>query len=691
MNRLKFVAKFSVIGGLLGIPILAMVLTFVLDINDKISSLEQRKVGAEYTYQLKNLLQETQQYRGLSVGYLNGENSYRDKLADKQGEIEKNIQDMIKFQNDQEDFFQEDKAWNNLINNWNDIQSSLKNLDANEASNIFTNYIEELLAYMIQVGDQFNLTLADTLHGKYIAESTISTLPKFTERLGQLRAIGMGILANKEITSGESGELITLETLVNESLQTLKHEIEAMSHEEVVLKRGLLELYEISEKSTLQFLQTLNEKMLKSPSVNWSTTDFYSLATNTIDKNFELFDATVEIQVEMMNDEVNLLKAERALMSSFTIILFILVVYSFFGFYFSIRNNIFSLKNTVINVAKGDLTTKAVLQTNDELNDIEKALNDMMDSLRFLINEIDSSSETVAASSEELTASAEQTREATQYVSSATQGVANSAINQMEELNTNLTAIEQISVGLQRIAKNSYDVSQLTEQTSLHAKEGADTVELNVSQMNHIYSSVIESDTISRSLYESSKEIGKIMEVIKAISEQTNLLALNASIEAARAGEFGKGFAVVAEEVRKLAEQSHQSSLQISQLVLNIQRDAKHSVEVMAKVSENVNTGLTISKQTNEKFHTILTEMTEIAPRIQEVSTTAQLMSTESELALKGIGDVTRISKEYLVTTDEMVASTKEQLVSMEEISSAAVNLTAMAEKLQELIKTFKI
>lgn len=378
-------------------------------------------------------------------------------------------------------------------------------------------------------------------------------------------------------------------------------------------------------------------------------------------------------------------------MSSLTIAILLFVTYAFLGFYFSIRNNILQLKNSAFKVADGDLTKKVSLQTKDEMNDIATAFNDMISSLRQLIMQINMNAEQVAASSEELTASSEQTTKATEHVAETIQQISNGADTQMKGINESLIALEEISIGVNRIAEHSSDVAELTIQTALHAEEGTKSVELNVSQMQNIYSSVMESNEMIKLLYDHSQHIGKIIEVMKGIADQTNLLALNASIEAARAGDYGKGFAVVAEEVRKLAEQSHQSSLQIAGLVQGIQGDAEKSVGVMTEVTKNVESGLIISRQTTEKFAQILHGMNKIAPQIEEVSATAEQMSAGAEQLVGGVGEIANISKGNSSSSEEVVASTEEQLASMEEITSSANALTKMAEDLQELVKTFKI
>src|SRR5690606_19388157 len=110
-------------------------------------------------------------------------------------------------------------------------------------------------------------------------------------------------------------------------------------------------------------------------------------------------------------------------------------------------------------------------------------------------------------------------------------------------------------------------------------------------------------------LDEASKEIEKIVVTISDIAEQTNLLALNAAIEDARAGEAGRGFSVVAEEVRKLAEQSGQSSRQIAELISNIQYEIDETVKAMESNNREVDSGVHSVTESSNKFSDILNEI----------------------------------------------------------------------------------
>lgn len=361
--------------------------------------------------------------------------------------------------------------------------------------------------------------------------------------------------------------------------------------------------------------------------------------------------------------------------------------------YFVIRSvlrPIQDLRNKAITISHGDLTEEINVRSKDEIGQLGQAFRDMQASLKNLIGNIEKNTEFVAASSEQLTASAEQTTYATEHVAAAVQEVAGNAENQMNSIEKNVQLIEQVTAGIAHIAESSLKVSELAIHTMTQAEVGGQAVTDTVNQMSSIQSSVSESNRMISSLSERSKEVGTILNVITGIAQQTNLLSLNAAIEAARAGEHGKGFAVVADEVRKLAEQSQQSATEIFNIIQGIQQDTESSVEIMAKVTEDVKEGMAISNGAIEKFQQILVSTQEVTPQMDDISETAQTVQTAIQEVNDTANELENMAKSNASSSEEVAASTEEQLASMEEITASAKTLSHMAEELQELISSFK-
>ncbi|WP_267401367.1 methyl-accepting chemotaxis protein [Pseudomonas sp. GM_Psu_2] len=223
-------------------------------------------------------------------------------------------------------------------------------------------------------------------------------------------------------------------------------------------------------------------------------------------------------------------------------------------------------------VAQGDLTQTLAVQGRDEVSELQRALQQMQAQLRETLSRIAGSSTQLATAAEELNAVTEAARQGLQQ--------------QNDELEQAATAVTEMSTAVDEVARNAVSTSEASRASSQAAQQGQTRVADTLDAIAALSDEVSATGTLVQQLAVQSQDIGKVLDVIRAIAEQTNLLALNAAIEAARAGEAGRGFAVVADEVRALASRTQQSTLEIEQMVSSMRSGASHALGSMHSSSQ---------------------------------------------------------------------------------------------------------
>lgn len=327
----------------------------------------------------------------------------------------------------------------------------------------------------------------------------------------------------------------------------------------------------------------------------------------------------------------------------------------------------------------------------DEFGMIGRALQKVIENLREITGEINRSVEEVAASSEELTAISQQSASSATEVSKAVEEIATGAADQAQQTEEGATKAIALGEAIEKVQSHAEDVKEESDKIVKVVEEGLEEMEemTKITEESSIAANKVH-DIILRT-NDSAKKISQASQVIANIAGQTNLLALNAAIEAARAGEAGRGFSVVAEEIRKLAEESENSTKIIDEIVEDLQQNAANAVDMVEKVSMIVAEQATNANVNKENYWAIHQAVSDANKVIDEMLEACDEMETMKNEILDVLQSLSATAEEYSASTEEVAAAMEEQTASMESIANASEELAKLAQNLQEVIAKVKL
>lgn len=309
-----------------------------------------------------------------------------------------------------------------------------------------------------------------------------------------------------------------------------------------------------------------------------------------------------------------------------------------------------------------DLRQEIDISSRDEVGVIGQAINELFRRFGNALLHIDRSSVQLATATEETSSTAGQN--------------ASQVKNQQQQIEQVAAATEEMSATSEEISRNTQQVADAARSAMEKSRTGEEVLHGNVRRIRSLADSVQKVNTVIEELEQRSATISDVVDVIRQVADQTNLLALNAAIEAARAGEHGRGFAVVADEVRTLAQQTHESTTRIEEIIGGFQAitdNASRSIMESHKLAHETSEQASEMEQT---FADILTDVNSISDMASQIATASEeQVAVTRELA----GSMESVSEAAILT-----------LTGSQEITQVTGEQARLARVLQDLANEFK-
>ncbi|CZF82598.1 Methyl-accepting chemotaxis protein 4 [Grimontia celer] len=296
----------------------------------------------------------------------------------------------------------------------------------------------------------------------------------------------------------------------------------------------------------------------------------------------------------------------------------------------SITQPLSRLQNLLQTAEKNlDLTVRSRLQGKNEITDLGRAFNNLM-----------------TAFEETLTGIAQGATQLNSEVSkleTLSNHIVGASTQQSEDTGSIAALVEEFAASINTISHDADKMKSLSNENGAQAQEGANTMQLTISNMDQMSEKSQRSSSAVAELDQHSKEIEGIISVINDVAEQTNLLALNAAIEAARAGDQGRGFAVVADEVRNLAVRTSDSTKQIAstiqELRTGIEATVNHIEDSVSVVSDNMSQTHT-AEQSVREMHQKSMDLINIIEEVSRSLHEQTIANQELARRIQGIADM---------------------------------------------------
>ncbi|MDP2430457.1 MAG: methyl-accepting chemotaxis protein [Pseudomonadota bacterium] len=312
---------------------------------------------------------------------------------------------------------------------------------------------------------------------------------------------------------------------------------------------------------------------------------------------------------------------------------------------------------------ESDLNLRIPVDGKDEIARAAHAFNTMMERFADIIRQVGGATRNLSQVASHLV-----------LVTTRTQAGVDKQLGDTEQLAATLT---QLAGSVQEVAHNTQAAADAARQADNDAKEGTKTATCALGAISAMSDQLEQAVNVIQRLDTDSRDIGRVIGLIREIAEQTNLLALNAAIEAARAGEQGRGFAVVADEVRTLAQRTQSATEDIEGIIVMVQDRAKEAVGAIQSAEQKTDSSVKSVQESAAALTTISGSVSVITRMNAHIASSSKEQSSAADSINQKLGDIGAVARE---------ASSHAH-----DTQGASEQLASLARELENLVNQFRV
>lgn len=350
------------------------------------------------------------------------------------------------------------------------------------------------------------------------------------------------------------------------------------------------------------------------------------------------------------------------------------------------------VKNRVVIMADGDLTFEDIrVKSLDEVGEVAVALNKMKSSLVGVIGTVASSIESLREAMDSVTTSMDENTAGSNRIAESVMDMYDKLQAQQTEVVNVAGQIEEMERIAAIVVDNAGKISANSNSTIENAENGVMQLDSYIEQTDKINVAISEVSSIFASFSENAVKMADSLKSITDIATQTNLLSLNASIEAARAGEAGRGFAVVAGEIRKLADDSNRTALEIGDMISAIQSESEIMNQKLKESVRQLEYGNSLTTQTKNNLSIIKQGTVEVGDNVNDIIAQLNVLNGKINATAECTNVIKEAAGSSVLEIDDINAVVAEESANIESVSQTSAGLLKLTGSLEREINNFKL